>query len=129
MGLLYGRAGRLNTENTGFRPGQVVWYEWGGRHWHHLSGQIYLDKQIIREFGRRVLDLMAEDDAMKHDSGLPASDGATHSQHAVPDEAPAATPEHLLCGVPATAGQLLAVALSLLVMAAGLSGSGRRRAA
>ena len=24
MALLYGRAGRLNTKNTGFRPGQVT---------------------------------------------------------------------------------------------------------
>jgi hypothetical protein len=24
MGLLYGRAGRLNTKNAGFRPGQSV---------------------------------------------------------------------------------------------------------
>jgi hypothetical protein len=24
MGLLYGRAGRLNTKNAGFRPGQEV---------------------------------------------------------------------------------------------------------
>ena len=27
MGLLYGRAGRLNTENGGFRPGRAV-VEW-----------------------------------------------------------------------------------------------------
>jgi hypothetical protein len=24
MGLLYGRAGRLNTKNAGFRPGQKI---------------------------------------------------------------------------------------------------------
>jgi hypothetical protein len=40
MGVLYGRAGRLNTKNAGFRPGQSAFF-YGGR----LKSAPHLDSE------------------------------------------------------------------------------------
>ena len=42
----------------------MTWYSWGGKYWQRLSSQIYLDKDIIEEYGQRVLSLLAEDRAV-----------------------------------------------------------------
>ena len=36
----------------------MTWYEWGGKYWQRFSSQIYLDKDIIEEYGQRVLSLL-----------------------------------------------------------------------
>ena len=41
----------------------VTWYSWGGKFWQRFSSQIYLDKDIIEQYGERVLRLLAEDRA------------------------------------------------------------------
>jgi hypothetical protein len=55
MALLYGRAGRLNTKNGGFRPGQEV--ELGGeRHVHcHLGHSFQGQAGEVRLQGVRCI--------------------------------------------------------------------------
>lgn len=41
----------------------MTWYEWGGKYWQRFSSQVYLDKEIVEEYGSVVMALLAEDRA------------------------------------------------------------------
>ena len=54
---------RVRTRLSEETNTNVTWYSWGGKYWQRLSSQIYLDKDIIEEYGQRVLSLLADDRA------------------------------------------------------------------
>ena len=68
--------GRVREKLVGDFHYNVTWYEWGGTFWQRLSSQIYLDKEIIEEYGQRVLALLEEDRAAHAEVAEVAEDRA-----------------------------------------------------
>ena len=68
--------GRVREKLVGDFHYNVTWYEWGGKFWQRLSSQIYLDKEIIEEYGQRVLALLEEDRAAHAEVAEVAEDRA-----------------------------------------------------